>query len=648
MKIATVDLETFWDTQHSLSKMSPIAYCMHPETEIISCAFKFDNGPTEVIFGEENVLEYARGIDWSQYWVVGHNLSGFDAMILSWRMGIKPKLWGCTLAMSRPIHAKDAGGSLKALVEHYKLGVKDNSALLQTKGRHLKDFTPAEIAAMRVYNAADVDQCYELLRRLIPQTRKDEVKLIDLTIRMLVEPQFEADTYLLEQTLHEEEARKKQMLRELGRVLTGDVPLHLASRIHGSDNYEDLDELEVLKLLSSAGKFAKFLQTIGVDVPTKVSPITGKEIPALSKTDEAFIALQEHENPLVATAAAARLDAKSTILQTRIKAFLAAAEANPQGRVPIPLKYYGADTTGRWSGWGYNPQNLPRINPYDPKPSDALRKSLRAPDGHKVVVADLSGIELRVNMFLWQVDYAMELFRKDPEKADLYRYFAAHDLYNTTEDDITKVQRQVGKVSHLGLGFGAGGPTFQKVAKLMGGVDMSLQEATSVVEKYRSAHPEIVGGWKTCHQALKHIMRGTAGDAVDPWGMVVPVPEGLKTPKGLIRYPDLRIEATDGNQEFVYGHGRHKARIYAGKIVENIVQHLARCVIADNSLSVQQHTNLLPALMVHDELVYVVPEDKAEATLDVVQSIMRTPPTWWPELITWSEGDIADTYGDAK
>jgi len=118
----------------------------------------------------------------------------------------------------------------------------------------------------------------------------------------------------------------------------------------------------------------------------------------------------------------------------------------------------------------------------------------------------------------------------------------------------------------------------------------------------------------------------------------------------LIRYPDLRTEINedDNRKEFVYGHGRNKARIYAGKIDENIVQHLARCVIADNALAVQKLTKLNPALMVHDELVYIVPEDEAEIMLDIVQQVMRTPPTWWPELVTWSEGDIADTYGDAK
>jgi hypothetical protein len=144
-------------------------------------------------------------------------------------------------------------------------------------------------------------------------------------------------------------------------------------------------------------------------------------------------------------------------------------------------------------------------------------------------------------------------------------------------------------------------------------------------------------------------MRGAEGKAVDPWGMVVPDGIGLRTPKGYIRYPDLRTERNDdGRMEFVYGHGRNKARIYAGKIDENIVQHLARCVIADNALAVKRATGYTPALMVHDELVYVAPEDEAQQLLDSVQGVMRTPPEWWPELVTWSEGDIADTYGDAK
>jgi hypothetical protein len=187
---------------------------MHPDTEIISCAFKFGEEKTVVAFGEQQVRDICDNTDWSEYWVVGHNLSGFDAMILSWRLGIKPKLWGCTLAMARPIHAKDVGLSLAKLVQHYKLGFKDQSVLVATKGKRLADFTDDEVADMRYYNAADVDQCYDLLTRLIRQSRKDEIKLIDMTIRMLIEPQFNVDMDLLINTLADESARKQAMLVE--------------------------------------------------------------------------------------------------------------------------------------------------------------------------------------------------------------------------------------------------------------------------------------------------------------------------------------------------------------------------------------------------------------------------------------------------
>lgn len=647
MKIATIDVESFWDVGHSLTKMSPIQYCTHPDTDIISCAFKFDDAPTEVVFGEQEVIDYARQVDWSQYWVVGHNMSGFDAMILAWRMGVKPKLWGCTLAMARPIHAKDVGLSLGKLVEHYGLGKKDNQALIATKGKRLKDFTKQEIRDMRRYNADDVDQCYQLLRQLIPQTRRDEVKLIDMTIRMLVEPQFDADTDLLMDTYEEEGQRKEAVLRQLGEVLYSDVPTRASAKILLGRDLGDPDEIR--RMLMSAAHFKDLLTTLGVDVPMKTSLTTGKEIPALAKTDEAFLALQEHENPLVAQAAAARLDAKSTLLQSRINAFLVAADAHPQKKVPIPLKYCGADTTWRWSGWGYNPQNLPRINPDNPKPSDALRKSLRAPKGHKVVVADQSGIELRVNHFLWKVPSSMALYRADPAKADLYKDFAANQLYMIPESDVTKPQRQVAKVAQLGLGFGAGPSTFQKVAKLMGGVDLDLEESEEVVRKWRAAYREIVKGWKKCHSVLPAIAQGADGGPVDPWGLVHAVPGGLKTPKGMIRYPELRQESNDdGRQEWMYGLGRHKARIYGPKCDENLVQHLARTVIADNALDVFHTTGYRPALTVHDELVYVAPDSEADDLLVEVHKAMRTPPTWWPELVTWSEGDVAQTYGDAK
>jgi DNA polymerase len=599
-------------------------------------AAKFGDRPTQCIFGEDNIKSVVSRIDWSDKLVVGHNLSGFDAMILAWRLGIRPKMWGCTLAMARPIHAKTTGLSLGKLVEHYQLGVKDQTALLNTKGRHLKDFTPAEIAAMEEYNKADVDQCHALFKVLLKQTPADEMRLIDMTIRMLVEPQFVTDTELLTKTLEEERTAKRAMLLDLA--------LRLGEYHDGMDAEEAAQA--VATVLGSAQKFVGLLESLGVEAPTKTSPATGKQAPALAKTDAGFIALQENENPLVAAAAQARLGVKSTILESRIEAFLTASKA-AGGKLPVPLNYAGADTTRRWSGWGFNPQNLPRIGK-KPKRSDALRNCLQAPKGHKVVVADLSGIELRVNMFLWKVPYAMAAFAESAT-ADLYKAYAAQ-MYGVSVDAVTKDQRQLAKIILLGSGYGVGGAKFKDVAKTMGGLVLSESESNVAVQQYRTEHAEVAAGWKACHNALGVIMAGADGYAVDPWGMCVPCAEGIRTPKGLIRYPKLRQVWNEETkkQEIVYGEGRHRAYIYGAKMVENLVQALSRDVFAEHCLTIKKRTGFSPALLVHDEWVGVVPDAQAEDVLAAVQEVMRTPPAWWPELVTWSEGDIADTYGAAK
>ena len=637
-----VDLETFWSQTHTLSKMNPIVYCTHKETETISVSYKIGNAPSEVIFGEDNIKAWAQSVDWSDKLVYGHNMSHFDSMILRWRLGVRPAMWGCTLAMARPIHALTVGGSLAKLVEHYaealkSMGVsavKDQTALHNTRGRHLKDFSEDEIAAMGVYNRNDVEQCAALFKILIPQTSKAEMKIIDATIRMLVEPKFRLDTELLTKTLAEERERKRTMLMDTAKMLD------VGALARSDDEVAD----EIAKTLGSSAKFAKLLESLDVEVPMKVSAKTGKLSPALAKTDEAFVALLEHDNPMVAAAAAARLGVKSTILESRIATFLEVGRST-KWRMPVPLVYYAAHTGRFGGGMSLNLQNLPRVGG---KPTDALRNSLIAPPGYKVVVADLSGIELRVNHYLWKVPSSMALFDADPAKADLYKDFASK-LYGVPVEEVTKAQRQIGKVAHLGLGYGAGMKTFVRIAKLMGGVDISEDESQSIVSSWRTAYKPITDGWKKCQRSLIEIANGVSS-TVDPWGMVTTDEEGLLLPSGRkIRYPSLRQEVNDeGKKSWKYGTGRHEAYLTGGKIDENVVQALSRDILMDNMLKIKQLTGHYPCHSVHDELIYVVPESESEALLNTVQTTMRTPPEWWPELKTWSEGDIADSYGAAK
>jgi DNA polymerase len=640
MKTLFVDAETYWSDTHSLTKMHPVEYVMHPETEIQSMAVKPLNEPAFVLFGDE-VVQWAKETDFSDTLLVGHNLSHFDSMLLAWRLGIKPKMWGCTLAMAREAGlAKTVGGSLNKVSMALNVGAKLDLVATGTKGKKLKDFSRSQIESMRVYNQQDVDLCHGIFEKLLPQLSWRSLKLIDMTIRMLTEPKFVVDNLLLNQTLIGLQARKANALLDVGTTMFPDVADILRP--------EQLRE-RAREVLSSGAKFAAYLKAKDVDVPLKESPTTLKMIPALAKSDEGMQALLEHEDPDVAAAAAARLSVKSTILETRIQTFQKVSEAC-EGRLPIALNYYGADNTGRWSGgMRMNQQNLPRVDPDSPKPSDALRNCLQAPPGHKVVVADLTAIELRVNHTLWKVPSSMAAFKEDPGKADLYVKFAAM-LHKKLEAEITKHERQEGKVAQLGLGFGAGAPKFQVVARALTGGKLKLTEEESgvIVATWRAFYPEIVNGWRRGASALEHISAERYGIPIDPWGICHTAKDGVVTPQGFIHYPDLRMEPSDNSygHQWVYGHGAKKTKIYGAKVVENIVQHLAREVMADNLMTIADRYPV--AHIVHDEVILVVPEDQAQEALDYVLSVMRTPPAWWPELVTWAAGSIGDTYGSAK
>ena len=641
-----IDYETFWSTTHSLTKMNPIDYVMHPETEIISVAVKVGKYPSDVVFGEDKVKAALNKIDWSDKIAIGHNMAGFDAMILAWRCGIHPKMWACTQAMARPHFAKTVGLSLAKLVDHYELGKKDQTALFLTRGKHLKDFTPDEIKAMAIYNKADTDQCYALFQRLGKLTSAKEMVQIDHTIRMLVNPAFTVDPGLLRAALMEEQERKRVVLTELAGMLYSAEQL-VEARLERDVPAEEL----VREAMASPAKFSEILTARNVPVPMKPSPTDpSREIPALAKTDQAFLDLQEHDDPVVAAAAAARLDVKSTLLESRIQSFLSASVA-AAGRLPIPLVYYGAHT-GRWSGWGYNPQNLPRIyrdkaGNIIPSRTNVLRLCMKAPKGYRVVVSDLSGIEMRVNHFLWKVASSMKLFTDDPENADLYRNFAA-SLYNVVEEEVIKQQRQIGKVAHLGLGFHAGWSTFIRIAKNMGGVDMEEDEARAVVQKWRLDYIDIVRGWKKCENALEYASNGQKV-AIDPWEMCHTTQSGIMLPSGRkIDYPNLRRGEHNGRAVWKFGDGRHLSFLSGGKVDENLVQAIARDILAENSAEITRQTGIYPALLVHDERVDIVKENKAEEHLATMNEIMRTPPKWWPELAVWSEGSHGESYGDAK
>lgn len=362
MRLITIDFESYYDQDFSLSKLTTEEYIRGEQFQVIGVAVKVDGAPTRWFSGDhEDIKKWLQQFPWDTSIAVAHNAM-FDMAILNWHFDIRPKAIADTLSMARAIHGIEVGGSLAKLAAHYKLGVKGEE-VIKAKGKYRIDFAPDELQRYGEYCKNDVELTYKLFLELFKGCPLQELRLIDLTLRMFTEPVLELDAFLLEKHLSEVVARKDQLLATLG----GDPVL-------------------VKKSLMSNPQFAQLLRDFGVEPPTKISLTTGKLTYAFAKTDEGMKELLEHPDDRVQTLAAVRLGVKGTLEETRTKRFIEIAN---RGTLPIPLKYYAAHTS-RWGGSEkINLQNLPSRG----ENANALKKAILAPAGHVIIDCDSSQIE---------------------------------------------------------------------------------------------------------------------------------------------------------------------------------------------------------------------------------------------------------------
>jgi len=612
--LITIDFETFYDTGYGLNRLTTEEYINDPRFQVIGMGIKINDGDVKFYVGEEQVSKVLASIDWQNSLLLCHNTM-FDGAIIKWHFGFTASAYLDTLCLARALHGVDAGGSLKALAERYKLGEK-GTEVLDAKGKRLEDFQDYQLKQYGLYCKNDVKLTYDLFKILEKKFKgSKEWMLIDATLRMFIEPKLKLNRELLQQRLIEIKEEKSNMLSSLQARL----------------NVETKEE--VRKVLASNQQFAKLLEEHGAVVPMKESPTTGKQTFALSKSDEGFLALCEHENPFIQDLCAVRLGTKSTIEESRIERFIQIAERN-NGYLPIPLKYYGAHT-GRWAGVDkVNFQNLPSR---DVK-KKALKQAIIAPEEHVVINVDSSQIEARVLVWLAGQHDVLQQFANGE---DVYVNFARR-VYN--RNDITKAERAVGKTCILGLGYGTGWRKLQNVLKLNAGQDMSDQESERLVRLYREVNHEVVKLWQECDRALSDMASWPADKLpyyLDDRKAILVTPEGLKLPNNLyIHYPNLKLN--DG--DYTYNSRRGTIKIWGGAVVENIVQALARIVIGDQMCDIAR--SYAPVLTVHDALVYVVPEKDADTALDFIKNEMSTAPEWAKGLPVTCEGDYASNYGD--
>jgi len=591
-----LDFETYYDVPLSLTKMSTVQYVNHPDFKVWGVGIKVEDGDTEW-YNEEETPDILAQIDWDETAVVCHNTL-FDAYILTQYFSHKPAYYYDTASMSRGLYPNMSAALKNCVKREFPNDetMRKGEELVNAKG--VRDLDPELDAQIGGYCIQDVDLTYALFQSYMTNYPPKELDLIDLTVRLFVEPKLMLDRGLL--TAYKEEIIKRTAEGIEASGLTRET---LASQV----------------------KFKDHLESLGIVVPTKKSPRTGKQIPAFGKNDPAYIQMC-NMYPEYSHIWEARELVKSRIEETRAQRFI--DSTNPDGTFSIPLRYYAAHT-GRFGGADkINLQNLPR--------GSKLRTALMAPEGQKLYIADLSNIEAR--MLAWLSKEA-ELLDAFATGRDVYCEFASQ-IYGREITKADKLERYVGKTAILGLGYGMGADKFQATLKTGSpSVELTDNVAKSIVMQYRGMYPNIPQLWANMKDALFQMLNPTSYGM--QYGPLTIKGRSLELPNGMaLSYPNLTYQYG----QFVYQTERDFIRTHGPRVTENVVQGLARLVITDQMLDVQSLPQVDIVLQVHDEIIAIGSEVDSDATMDQIIDIMRTPPEWCSDLPLDAEGGVSQIY----
>jgi DNA polymerase len=601
MQIVTLDFETFYSKEYTLNKLTTEAYVRDPRFEPHGCAVRSPDGTTGWIHALD-LRRFFSKVDWSKLAILHHH-AHFDGLALSHYYRVKPKAWLDTLSMSRLVHGNHIKNGLDSLAKHYGLPAK-SVPYNAFKGKHWNELSGVTQEMLMRGGMHDVGLTYELFTRMLPFVPDEELRLIDLTVRMFVEPALHGDVTKLRELIKTEGLRKTELLAEL--------------KLQPED-------------LQSAEKFATLLRAEGLNIPTKE---TDKgTVYCFARTDKFMQeVVLEHPNPTISALGEARLGIKSSIEQTRAGRI---ADMADRGQLPVYLTYCGAHTT-RWSGGD-------RVNWQNIKRGSAIRSSIRAPAGYKLVKADKSQVECRFLNFLAEQDSVIERFRR---KEDPYTAIASavygEDVYKPTKDDPRYAEmlakRGTGKQLELSCGYGAGAQTI-KITAARGtyGPPVSIDDVTALAWRnvYRKTHLQVVDYWYEAEQLFDKLEQKQtfSWSIFECRGGAIYLPNGTA-----LQYPDIKFTSDGWSYQSRYG----RRRLWGGFLVENLIQAVSRVDMGQCMLRLASDYRIV--LMEHDAVGVLVREQTAEQDLQVILAEMRRPPAWLPDIPLDAEATMGETY----
>lgn len=688
--LVVIDFETYWDSKtYTLSKMGPIEYVRNEKFTPQLCAFALSNGSCCV---DCSVVEHARlqttfeNLDTHDVAWCGHNMHGFDSLILSEFFDFHPRQIWDTIAMMRWTGlSRVCRESHAALTEFLGNGHKAAGTVVSDHKQWPDDFTPEERMFFIQYCKDDAGQCYQNALDMLPYMTPDALRFMSITARMATEPSFVLDEDLLLEYLSDLDAAADKARQELMAM------------------FSFQSNADMLAALRSADKFAGMLRSLGIEPPLKESaaktktkreklqlaadagvPGAAEELEnmqpvmtyAFSKTDVDFVLMQDHPDPRVAMLVRTRLQLNSSIDRSRAETLLKFARMHKP--LPIMLGAWLAHT-GRYSAGASADagtktdklqfQNLSKRDPSKRK----LRQAIKVPEGHVVVACDSAQIEARGLAFVANEVGLLTQFRegRDPysELAETIFGIPWQDIKAGAKsgDKKMKMYRNTGKTGILSCGYGVGHVKYSNTLLRQGihlheDLDRHHELARYAHGIYRAAHPNIVAFWKTAENVLEAMLRGESGTFGGPNNDIYTfgiMPVGPRTdlcvpsvrfPSGyILRYPGLRAERNDwGKWQFLYdtykGASKIPTHIYGGSFTNNLVQGLSFVDVIMYQGCRMDEAGIKLACNIHDAWASVTPEEQGEYVKQQMLHYMSMVPPALNGLPVACEAEIGTTF----
>lgn len=643
----SIDLETYSDV--NLKKAGLYRYVQSPAFEILLFAYSFDGAPTQVIDmaqGEKIPLEVIHALTDPQCLKHAYN-AAFEWYCLSKYMGaqLPPSQWRDTM-----LHGLYAGYTAGLDATGRALGIPEDKQKLTTGKALIRYFcvpckpTKANGGRTRNYPHHDLEK-WTLFKTYNGQ---DVVAEMEIERRLSVFPvpdfvqkQWETDLLINARGVAVDMDFCEGAL-ELGETIRAQLT-------------DEAVQLSGLQNPNSVKQLARWLSAETGDDITTLRKETIKELLGRDNADHVQRMLEIRQE----------LGKTSTKKYDAIEAAVC-----DDGRVRGLLQFYGANRTGRWAGRLVQVQNLPRtyteplefarelvkgrkldaLRTVYGSPNDTLSQLIRtafvAAPGNVLIDADFSAIEARVISWLADEEWRLEVFRTHGK---IYEA-SASQMFGVPLERIKKGNpeyslRQRGKVAELALGYQGGVPAMRQMdtGKLL--ADLPDEEIKDIVDKWRNTNPKIRNLWYSFNDAAIRVIQNGGSLRVrcctfarecdcirGTTCMTISLPSGRKLyyvepAVGENRWGGPSITYMGVNDKNKWG----RIETYGGKLVENVVQAIARDCLAQ-AIEHLEAAGLPVVFHIHDEVVIdTAAFDTNDAMLDKVVKIMSTP-------IPWAEG----------